>query len=437
MNSSLPILVTVVYPNGEKKELSIQTNENVAVLVHRLHQNCGSCCTELPPVAPPTVARVLLGDVELPLEDTFEDQDIQEGATLTLAFDPPIHVSIDGTPAMIWGEEILEDVLKRLGLPHAPNFLNVWVSSWYLQQSVASIGLVDGADVRLSRQSFVGLACLPEAGVTTCQIHRERSVWHSPRYRLYLDPYSVPLLTARARTGTSSSSYVIIMGEEEESGVVCAKVRADLQRNQYTVFRTSALDDKAEEQPKHEGEEAPRPRDELAYCSYDTITSKRKHGSPSKTMMRLYLPEVGTSGEPLHEPVQPAWYGGEGLAGVWDRDSNTYATAQSHKIVHYLHTMPSRGGVVRWIGLDHRPNPNPNPDSNTNANWIGMDHRPCQPSVKNFQLTSPGDPERALLQFGRVGRDEFTLSYRWPVSPLQAFGICLSVFDRGKASEGF
>ncbi|CAA6654217.1 unnamed protein product [Spirodela intermedia] len=42
-------------------------------------------------------------------------------------------------------------------------------------------------------------------------------------------------------------------------------------------------------------------------------------------------------------------------------------------------------------------------------------------SVKNFQLI--------VLQFGKVGKDLFTMDYQYPLSAFQAFAICLSSFD--------
>ncbi len=56
-------------------------------------------------------------------------------------------------------------------------------------------------------------------------------------------------------------------------------------------------------------------------------------------------------------------------------------------------------------------------------------------SVKNFQLVSPDDHDRVVLQFGKTGRDTFTMDFQWPLSPLQAFSICLSSFDYKLACE--
>ncbi|CAN6676965.1 hypothetical protein ACFX13_022311 [Malus domestica] len=63
-------------------------------------------------------------------------------------------------------------------------------------------------------------------------------------------------------------------------------------------------------------------------------------------------------------------------------------------------------------------------------------------SVKNFQLVAspengpPGpEHEKIILQFGKVGKDQFTMDYRYPISAFQAFSICLSSFDTKIACE--
>ena len=41
-------------------------------------------------------------------------------------------------------------------------------------------------------------------------------------------------------------------------------------------------------------------------------------------------------------------------------------------------------------------------------------------SVKNFQLVEPDEQDAVLLQFGRVGKDEFTMDFGYPLTPFQA-----------------
>ncbi|KAG6466312.1 tubby-like F-box protein 5 [Zingiber officinale] len=65
-------------------------------------------------------------------------------------------------------------------------------------------------------------------------------------------------------------------------------------------------------------------------------------------------------------------------------------------------------------------------------------------SVKNFQLVAAVDSSRnislaqqdkVILQFGKIGKDIFTMDYRYPLSAFQAFAICLTSFDTKPACE--
>ncbi|KAL0391084.1 UNVERIFIED_CONTAM: Tubby-like F-box protein 3 [Sesamum calycinum] len=63
-------------------------------------------------------------------------------------------------------------------------------------------------------------------------------------------------------------------------------------------------------------------------------------------------------------------------------------------------------------------------------------------SVKNFQLVASlengaggQEQENVILQFGKVGKDIFTMDYQYPISAFQAFAICLSSFDTKIACE--
>ena len=61
--------------------------------------------------------------------------------------------------------------------------------------------------------------------------------------------------------------------------------------------------------------------------------------------------------------------------------------------------------------------------------------RVTRPSVKNFQLVTPQDHDSVVLQFGKVGKDDFTMDFQWPLSPFQAFALTLSSFDSKLACE--
>ena len=58
-----------------------------------------------------------------------------------------------------------------------------------------------------------------------------------------------------------------------------------------------------------------------------------------------------------------------------------------------------------------------------------------KPSVKNFQLINELDEDYIFLQFGKVEEHLFNMDFQWPMTPAQAFAICLSSFDTKLACE--
>mmetsp|Transcript_12965 Transcript_12965/g.27413 ORF Transcript_12965/g.27413 Transcript_12965/m.27413 type:complete len:422 (-) Transcript_12965:297-1562(-) len=60
--------------------------------------------------------------------------------------------------------------------------------------------------------------------------------------------------------------------------------------------------------------------------------------------------------------------------------------------------------------------------------------RVTQASVKNFQLVHP-TTGAVVLQFGKVGKDLFTMDFKAPFSALSAFATCLSAFEFKLAFE--
>lgn len=111
-------------------------------------------------------------------------------------------------------------------------------------------------------------------------------------------------------------------------------------------------------------------------------------------------------------------------------------------------------------------------NEDTNSYVLNFHGRVTQASVKNFQivhasdgmlasapgsLLAPGDrltsglvadglanqhplrvvlaEDYVVLQFGRIDEHEFTMDFRYPMSAIQAFGVCLSSFDGKLACE--
>lgn len=74
----------------------------------------------------------------------------------------------------------------------------------------------------------------------------------------------------------------------------------------------------------------------------------------------------------------------------------------------------------------------PRYNKTTKTYILDFGKRVTMASVKNFQLVvkcARPELESVILQFGRAGKDKFTMDFCHPLSPLQAFGISLSSFE--------
>lgn len=91
-------------------------------------------------------------------------------------------------------------------------------------------------------------------------------------------------------------------------------------------------------------------------------------------------------------------------------------------------------------------NKEPKWDETHGGHVLNFQGRVTESSVKNFQLVCQSvhsvdgtelnsrdaqlvDPEEIVLQFGRIGKNRFTMDFKFPLSPLQAFSICVACLD--------
>jgi len=80
-------------------------------------------------------------------------------------------------------------------------------------------------------------------------------------------------------------------------------------------------------------------------------------------------------------------------------------------------------------------NKRPRWDAAAGGHTLNFRGRVTEKSVKNFQIKCNDiSGEDTVLQFGRVDKNKFTMDFGYPLSPLQAFAICLASLD-GKVSD--
>ncbi len=287
--------------------------------------------------------------------------------------------------------------------------------------------------LQLNRIGFVLSAFPSSAGTLKCRVYRERGVLRGRDiYRLYTDPMGKSMeqfLLAAKRLPSSvvRGAYYSMyskgnIGEQQHAprakSVHLGEVRAKSRYNtEFEVFQTTS-----------------GTRQELAAINYPTAGSfealesdrnkvtKPKENEPIDTprMVEVALPCIeteldcrsdnGTTKTNHHDAEEISlmkYLKSGGMSN--DNSSNRFEEQRQPFLL--------QNRQPRWSPQNRRY-------------VLNFQGRVKMTSVKNFQLVCQGDTdEKIRLQFGRASRDEFTLDFSWPLSPVQALAIAITSFD--------
>ena len=262
---------------------------------------------------------------------------------------------------------------------------------------------IDLSDMRV----FLHRPC-PKGKQIQCFIRREKGglMKQNRKYFLYLQDGNRFLLAAKKRKRKKSSNYLISSTEGDlarASDAYFGKVRSNFMGTEFSIYDHGRNPTKIP--GKDDGASAMMDlRKELGCIFYDTNIL----GSKGPRKMRVVVPTVD----------------GSGNATVFQPTSDKHSLAAAYKAneAHQdLITLRNKQPV--WNDTSH-------------AYVLNFSGRVTMASVKNFQLISPDvDADYIILQFGRTGRDTFTMDVQYPLSPYQAFAIVLSSFDSKLACE--
>ncbi|XP_029425282.1 tubby-related protein 2 isoform X1 [Nannospalax galili] len=230
-----------------------------------------------------------------------------------------------------------------------------------------------------------------------------------PSYYLYLEaengvavrscPLGHFLLAGRKRKKSKTSNYLISLDPKDLSrngNNFVGKVRSNVLGTKFTIFdngvnleRNYCIPDNA------------RIREELGVVCYETNIL----GFRGPRKMTVILPGMDSRKQRMR--VQPQ-NGDDSILSCFKKGAR-------HGLVLLQNKAPS------W-------------SNESGAYVLNFHGRVTRASVKNFQIMHP-DEHHLVLQFGRVASNVFTMDFRYPFCPLQAFAICLSSFDRKLACE--
>jgi tubby-related protein 1 len=301
------------------------------------------------------------------------------------------------------------------------------------QFDIARLGLDDSARMR----EFLTSPCPKEAGTIQCYIRRHKAGAKKslfPEYRVYLKEHDTFLLTSKKRKNKKTANYLISMGRndfDKASDNIVGKLRSNFLGTEFQIYdsgrnpnNSTAYFDERTDVPI---------RSELGAVVY----SSNFIGSRGPRQMQVCINRIDDDTDKPTKAWQPA-----------HRDEEM--------IQCFKHRVPA---ALRHLVVLENKEPQWNED--LGAHVLNFNGRVTQASVKNFQLidksthhhnegrldkriTNDGDSSKSksnhekdvvVLQFGRVAKDEFTLDFRWPMSPVQAFAIALSSCDAKLACE--
>mmetsp|Transcript_71750 Transcript_71750/g.214238 ORF Transcript_71750/g.214238 Transcript_71750/m.214238 type:complete len:446 (+) Transcript_71750:79-1416(+) len=238
-----------------------------------------------------------------------------------------------------------------------------------------------------------------EGGMLQCRVLRDRSGISNrlhPRYTMDSED-GLFLMTAQKQMKNKTAYYAISMSRTETSKgdeSFLGKLRSDFLGTEWVAYGPGLNPAKADvRMPQHV-------REELLAVQF---AASRWGSSPKgPQQMNVVMPHVMPSGERLAcQTLNPQ---AEGLFALSKR-------ADATQFVDLFRNKPPK-----W-------------HEQKGAFVLNFNSRVTEASVKNFQLISSTDPEKVYLQFGRVGKEAFTIDFQHPISAFQAFAMCLSVFD--------
>ncbi|RWR85276.1 tubby-like F-box protein 8 [Cinnamomum micranthum f. kanehirae] len=307
----------------------------------------------------------------------------------------------------------------------------------------------------------------PRDGTIQCFIKRDKSTL---TYRLFLclSPALLVetgkfLLSAKRNRRTTCTEYVISMDAgniSRSSSTYIGKLRSNFLGTKFIIYDT---------QPPYTGAVISPPGRSSRRFYSKKVSPKVPTGSYSIAQVTYELNVLGTRGPrrmhcAMHSIPASALDAGGTVPGQPDLlprslEDSFRSISFSKSIDQSVEFSSSRfSDIVVARDDDEDGKERPLVLRNKAPRWheqlqcwcLNFRGRVTVASVKNFQLiaatqpaagaptpSQPAPPEhdKIILQFGKVGKDMFTMDYRYPLSAFQAFAICLSSFDTKLACE--
>lgn len=287
----------------------------------------------------------------------------------------------------------------------------------------------------------------PRDCLVHCFIKRNRS---TQTYYLYLsltsaliDDGKFLLVARRCRRATCTDHVISLCVNDMSKGCnYIGKLRSNFLGTKFTIF---------DGQPSHDGAKMARSRSSKL-VNLKQVSPRIPCGNYPVAQISYELNMLGTRGprkmECFMDVIPATAIEPGGMAPPTQTEFSTSST-DFFPSIPFFRSKTIRADNIKSGPLNVKKD-GPLVLRNKSPRWheqlqcwcLNFHGRVTIASVKNFQLAAspenrPATPEheKIILQFGKVGKDIFTMDYRYPISAFQAFAICLSSFDTKIACE--
>lgn len=279
---------------------------------------------------------------------------------------------------------------------------------------------------RVATKEFFHSA-VPRGGWVQCRLIKRSAGFASflhPKYELYTEEHQGGLFLASARKSSKTKPNYHLSTDrpakgddkpiDKTSAAYAGKVAATLSRSDYVVYDAGFNATKSAAAPVAPSSASAaaqqQPREEIGLISYKPHLS----GKTPRKLAVLVPILFASSNTNLH------------VRDVFRNEFLSTSSAYQY-LWKQLQDAQQRSRVPHaWICLLNKP---PRYHADTGQYVLDFCGRAPQVSVKNFQLVYPEEPDDVLFQLGRLDDDNFSVDFRFPMSPSQAFAIALSSLD--------
>ncbi|KAF7140905.1 hypothetical protein RHSIM_Rhsim06G0031800 [Rhododendron simsii] len=334
--------------------------------------------------------------------------------------------------------ELLLDIIQRLEASQ---------TLWPARRDVVACGAV----CRLWRETVKEVVRTPEqCGLLTFPISVKQIISWMNNAALSGD-FSKLLLAARKIRRTTSTNFVISLGAQDfskTSDTYIGKLRSNLLGTKFSIYDCQPPCDHAIQSKGRS----------LRNCySTQQLSSREPTGNHNVATISYELNLLRTRGPRRmfcamqSIPISAIQEGGTAptpstFRSCVDERCSRFSAAKAKQVLKFGSSSPSEPLESVHDARDPLMLKNKAPRWHEQLQcWcLNFKGRVTVASVKNFQLVAAVEPchnvpaaeqEKVILQFGKIGKDIFTMDYCYPLSAFQAFAICLSSFDTKPACE--